>query len=758
LFIEYVRNNPGSALWTYRLFSLGNTKIPEFGRGHFLIATVSASLAGTLQTQLNGTGVSVQPNQLLGELAQAGLTLGDEFLRTGRAAEGALGQYLVQRLVWQPSGQQAPLPHWLINTDGSINAAGFLLQVDPFDRVLETLVKSSEGAALGMSETHQRSDLVSIHLQFCGDELWIRPVVFESKLLCGGQPDIDNAFAQASATATRFDHLLEFCLHDVTKPHGPYWAQPERILLAEMIHLGLRLARGSFTGSAEDWHKFERRVLSRVLSGDFRRDNAQAVAVVHHPGATANNLSANPPHAFIAFADANAAQAGTPPAAYTSLQEALFDMVRHVCGKQSPPTLPPPPPPASGKVAIQLTSPQTANALKPATSAAPASPPPPAAPAAVALVAAHDSSPKTQATKAPPQTPPPSQEATTQLGDRSDEITKAHKAFDSAFEDFIGNHQAIEKLRDDLVDALIKHPPHLASAYLLTGNPSTGKTTLANKVAKLLGVTFIKLVGTNIRNEADLVEQVDNAFQAATKQPTITQAGSQGLPEHEYPECLIFIDEIHLVKGRAQEGLLTLTEPKDRYVRLRDRICRFPRATYMAATTRDSEIDKALRTRFGNPIHLRDYTIQEVAKMLTVKTDAWRAWPDEVRCGLAQLSRCIPREAERLAQKLERKMAVSRERLPIEGALEKLRLEEGLDRHGLDQVCWATLCHLAKQPRPVGRETLANQLGGADEEKLVSEVIPALQALGLVEQVAGGQRITDRGRNYLRNEAPPTSA
>jgi Holliday junction resolvasome RuvABC ATP-dependent DNA helicase subunit len=334
-------------------------------------------------------------------------------------------------------------------------------------------------------------------------------------------------------------------------------------------------------------------------------------------------------------------------------------------------------------------------------------------------------------------------------------IGQAHAAFDAAFSDFIGNHQAIEKLRDDLVDALIKHPPYLPSAYLLTGNPSTGKTTLANKVAKLLGITFVKLVGTNVRSEADLVEQVDNAFDAAKRQPNVVQAGSQGLPEYEYPECLIFIDEIHLVKGRAQEGLLTLTEPKDRYVRLKDRICRFPRATYMAATTRDSEIDKALRTRFGNPIHLNDYTVQEVAQMLSVKKNEWAAWSEDIRTGLARLSRCIPREAERLAQKLERKMSVSREPLTIEGALEKLRLEEGLDRNGLDQVCWDMLRHLAKQARPLGRETLAKQLGGADEDKLVSEVIPALQSLGLVEQVAGGQKITDRGRNYLRNEAAP---
>jgi Holliday junction resolvasome RuvABC ATP-dependent DNA helicase subunit len=721
LFIEYVRHHPGTALWTYRLFSFGDSREPEFGRGHFLIARVSGSLSSGLQTQLTGTGLTVHPNELLTELAEAGLTLGDEFLRTGRTAEGALGQYLIERLLWQPVGDQAALPHWTADPNGAVQSAGFLLQVDPFSKVIDALVHRQGGTDIDAILSRQRSDLVSIHLQFCGNELWIRPVVIESKLLRGGQPDIENALAQAGATASHFDHLLEFCLHDSTKPHEAFWAQPERLLLAELVHLGLRLSCGSFKGNADEWHGFERRVLSKVLSGDFRRDNAQGVAIVHQSGATVNNLVTSQPHAFVSFSDANLAYNGSTLGPYEKVRQTLAQIVRHVCSQESPIALHPPPTPASPE--------------EPSTSAA------------KSIIEELSQLPSTR---------PALVEG--QVNATSPEIAKAHAAFDAAFADFIGNRPAIEKLRDDLVDALIKQPPHLPSAYLLTGNPSTGKTTLANKLAKLLGITFVKLVGTNIRSEGDLVEQVDNAFKATGKKPRIIPTGSQGIPEHEYPECLIFIDEIHLVKGRAQEGLLTLTEPRDRYVRLRDRICRFPRATYIAATTRDSEIDRALRTRFGNPIHLSDYKVPEVTEMLRVKRAEWASWPEAIRDGLARLSRCIPREAERLAQKLERKMNVTREPLNLDSALEKLRLEEGLDRNGLDQVCWETLRLLAKQARPLGKETLAQRLGIVDEDKLVSEIIPGLQALGLVEQVPGGQIITDTGRNYLRNEAPPTSS
>jgi Holliday junction resolvasome RuvABC ATP-dependent DNA helicase subunit len=719
LFIAYVRANPGTSLWTYRLFSIGASKNPEFGRGHFLIARLSNALASSLKNQLVGTGLSTSPESLLAELAEAGLTLGDEFLRTGRTAEGAVGQYLVQRLVWQPGGMESPVPHWTLDSEGRVQSAGFLLQVDPFTRLLDVLAKlldqSSDNGDLHGSR--QRSDLVSVHVILCGDKLWIRPVVIESKLLRSGQPDLENAYAQACATAELFDKLLDYCQASA-RPHDAHWSQPERLFLAELIHLGLRLARGSFPGDPAAWRVFESIVLSRLLSGDFNRDDAGAIVIVHSPTATTESLDAAQPHAFVSFGDADLAGQGTPPTSYRELRTRLSALVRHTCspGMTNSSQVPPPPPVTKTETAPIITAP-----ISPAPS--------------------EDAESKgNEGVPLPPQSP---------------EIEKAHNAFDHAFSDFIGNRQAIEKLRDDIVDALIKRPPHLPSAYILTGNPSTGKTTLANKVAALLDVTFVKLVGTNIRSEADLVKQVDNAFQVAGKKPTTTAMGSQGLPEHEYPECLIFIDEIHLVKGRAQEGLLTLTEPKDRYIRLTDRICRFPKATYMAATTRDSEIDQALRTRFGNPIHLSDYSVSEVARMLAVKRDDWSAWPETIREGIARLSRCVPREAERLAQKLDRKIAVSRERLSVEAALEKLRLEEGLDRNGLDHVRWEMLRHLAKQNRAVGRETLAKQLGITDEEKMVSEVIPNLQSLGLVAQVQGGQVITDRGRNYLRNEAPP---
>lgn len=710
LFIDYVSNHPNTALWTYRLFGVGADGHTEYGRGHFLLASVSQALAKGLEARLALTKLPITPSQLMKSLAKAGLTLGDEFLRTGRAAEGALGQFLIERLVWGDDPAKAALPHWTTDAGGNVLSAGFLIQVDPIKAILEALHPASEGDAPAEDESNQRSDLIAFDVKFCDGRLWVHPTVIESKFFASGTTSGVAAQAQAAVTAGKLSAILEQCIVDPTKAEGAAWAQPERILMADIIHLGLRLARGSFSGTDRTWAAFESRVVTAVLSGNFNRTETGAIAIVHHAKQTADNLSAAERHAYVAIDDAASSLAAKPPEKYTKLQEHLGAILRHDCH-----ATPPRPAPLS---------PQTPAATEPAVP--------------LAAQPAHM-----------PPVPPPLRS--------SDAIKKAHDTFDAAFKDFIGNKAAIEKLRDDLVDALTKRPPYLPSAYLLTGNPSTGKTTLANKVAKLLGVTFVKLVGTNIRSDKDLIEQVDNAFKHARIPPALSPSGTQGIPEHVYAACLIFIDEIHLVRPAAQEALLTLTEPKDRYVRLRDRICLFPKATYMAATTRESEIDKALRTRFGNPIHLNDYKPEEVAVMLATKSPVWAAWPEEVRHLLATLSRCIPREAERLAAKLERKMAVAREHLEIKQAIEKLRVEEGLDRNGLDRVYWKALLALAKQDRPLGRDALAQQLGITDSERLVEEIVPKLRSMGLVAQHANGQQITDRGRLYIRNEAPPSA-
>jgi DNA helicase HerA-like ATPase len=359
LFIDYVRRNrnPAVALWTYKLFQLGDRKSLEFGKGHFLLAKVSPALAKGLASLLSALGLTFNTDDLLVCLAEAGLTLGDEFLRTGRAAEGAIGQFLVERLIWQPSGASAPLPHWTLASDGKPDSAGFLLQVDPFKEALEALAKikrelsavdspapDEEALPLELSEVilrsqnatpstfspSQRSDLISWHIRFCGDDLWIKPVVIESKCYPAASADVSAALRQAEATADLINKLLSFCQLGHSGRPG-YWATPERLLLAELVHLGLRLSKGSFAGSSADWHEFEERVLSRILAGEYKCLPARFIAIVHSSAATKDELQTNDPHAVISFADANTAICGGLVGSYEAIRQSLAKLLRHVC-------------------------------------------------------------------------------------------------------------------------------------------------------------------------------------------------------------------------------------------------------------------------------------------------------------------------------------------------------------------------------------------------------------------------------------------
>jgi hypothetical protein len=353
LFIEYVRRNrnPAVALWTYKIFQLGKKKSLEFGKGHFLLAKVSPALSKSLQSRLSVLGITFKTDDLLVSLAEAGLTLGDEFLRTGRAAEGAIGQFLVERLIWQPAGEAAPLPHWTVSPDGRPDSAGFLLQVDPFKDALEALARVERRAdsledtlaevgplfsAIGQEEleetfsSNQRSDLVSWHIRFCGEELWIKPVVVESKCYPAGNVSISKALEQAAATATLIDKLLSYCqAGNEGRPN--YWSTPERLLLAELIHLGLRLSRGSFLGDSGDWHGFERKVLGCILAGSYKFLPTRFIAIVHSNAPTKNEIYSNDPHALISLADANSAIAGASTPAYESVKNSLSKLLQHLC-------------------------------------------------------------------------------------------------------------------------------------------------------------------------------------------------------------------------------------------------------------------------------------------------------------------------------------------------------------------------------------------------------------------------------------------
>ena len=131
---------------------------------------------------------------------------------------------------------------------------------------------------------------------------------------------------------------------------------------------------------------------------------------------------------------------------------------------------------------------------------------------------------------------------------------------------------------------------------LFVGPPGLGKTTLAQIVSRELGVNFRSTSGPVIAKAGDLAAQLTN------------------LEERD----VLFIDEIHRLNPAVEEILYPAMEdyqldliigegPAARSVKID-----LPKFTLVGATTRAGLLTTPLRDRFGIPIRLQFYTVEEL--------------------------------------------------------------------------------------------------------------------------------------------------
>ncbi len=305
-------------------------------------------------------------------------------------------------------------------------------------------------------------------------------------------------------------------------------------------------------------------------------------------------------------------------------------------------------------------------------------------------------------------------------------------------DDFIGQEQVRANLRVFITAARARN--EALDHVLFAGPPGLGKTTLAQIVARELGVGFRATAGPVIVKSGDLAALLTN------------------LQERD----VLFIDEIHRLSPAVEEILYPAMEdfqldliigegPAARSVRID-----LQPFTLVGATTRSGLITNPLRERFGIPARLDFYKTAELeeivrrgARLLNVPLD-----PGGAR-EIAQRSRGTPRIAGRLLRRVRDFASVGGlDRIDAAAADAALaRLE--VDKLGLDAMDRRYLSRIALfyGGGPVGIETIAAALS-EPRDALEDIVEPYLIQCGLVQRTPRGRALTRAAFDHLGLEAP----
>lgn len=297
----------------------------------------------------------------------------------------------------------------------------------------------------------------------------------------------------------------------------------------------------------------------------------------------------------------------------------------------------------------------------------------------------------------------------------------------------IGQQQVRDQLQISLDAARLRDEP--MDHVLLDGPPGLGKTTLAHIIANELGRAIRVTSGPAITRQGDLMSML-----------TQLERGD-----------VLFIDEIHRLNKVVEEFLYPALEDfrvdytTESGVGGRTINFKLHPFTLVGATTRAGMLSGALRDRFGIPLHLDFYEIDELsqilarsAQMLEIEADA-----DALR-RLAARSRGTPRIANRLLKRVRDYSTVRGDGRVTEKIVDATMQLMQVDNLGLDSLDYGYLRTLIEHydGGPAGIEAISASMG-QERDTLEDVVEPYLLQIGFVIRTSRGREARPAALQHL---------
>lgn len=299
--------------------------------------------------------------------------------------------------------------------------------------------------------------------------------------------------------------------------------------------------------------------------------------------------------------------------------------------------------------------------------------------------------------------------------------------------DFTGQEQARANLSVFIEAA--KQRSDALDHVLFVGPPGLGKTTLAQIMAKELGVNFRSTSGPVIAKAGDLAALLTN------------------LEDRD----VLFIDEIHRLNPAVEEILYPAMEdfqldliigegPAARSVKID--LAKF---TLVAATTRLGLLTTPLRDRFGIPIRLQFYTVPELESIVTRGARIMGIGIEPNGSSeVARRARGTPRIAGRLLRRVRDFAIVAGSEKITREIADKALDQLGVDCIGLDELDRRYLDVIGTNfgGGPVGIETIAASL--SEPRDAIEDIIePYLIQQGFLQRTPRGRVLTPRAFEHM---------